>query len=45
MVIWASSDWLDLYDGYLGSIDGFFSADAIGGNRTVYDLVLLNGLF
>ena len=43
VVIWAPSDCLALYDGYLGDIDGFCSADVIGGNRTVSDLVLLDG--
>ena len=45
VVIWAPSDCLALYDGYLGFIYGFFFADVIGGNRTVSDLILLNGLF
>ena len=45
VVLWDPSDCLALYDGYLGAIDGFCSADVIGGNRTVSDLVLLDGLF
>ena len=45
MVIWDPSDCLDLYDGYLGVIDGFCSSDVIFVNCTVPDLVLLGGLF
>ena len=45
MVLWAPTDLLALYDGYLGAIDGFFSADSIGGNWKVSDLVLLDGFF
>ena len=45
MVIWAPSGFLALYDGYLGSIDGFYSADVIGGNRTFSESVLLDGFF
>ena len=45
VVIWDPYDCLDLYDGYLGAIYGFCYADIVSGNRTVSDLVLLNGLF
>ena len=45
MVLWDPSDCLALYGGYLGTIDGFCSADVIGGNRKVSDLILLDGLF
>ena len=45
VVLWATSDCIALYDGYLGSIDGFCSADVISVNPTVSDLVLLDGLF
>ena len=45
VVRWDSSDFLALYGGYLGTIDGFCYADVIGGNSTVSDLILLNGLF
>ena len=45
VVLWYPSDFLDFYDGCLGGIDGFFSADVIGGNRTVSDLVILDGFF
>ena len=45
VVLWAPSDCLALYDGYLGSKDGFYSADVISGNRTVSDLSLLDGFF
>ena len=45
VVLWDPSDCLALYGGYLGTIDGFCSADVIGGNRTVSDLILLDGLF
>ena len=45
VVLWAPSDCLSLYGRYLGGIDGFLSADVIGGNRTVSDLVLLDGFF
>ena len=44
VVLWDPYDFLDLYDGYLGAIYGFCYADVIGGNWTVYDLVLLDGL-
>ena len=45
MVLWYPSDCLALYDDYLRAIDGFYSADVISSNRTVYDFVLLDGLF
>ena len=45
VVRWAPSDFIALYDGYLGAIYGFCSADVIGGNRTVSDLFLLDGFF
>ena len=45
VVIWTPSDCLDLHYGYLGAIYGFFSADVIGGNLKVSDLVLLDGFF
>ena len=45
VVLWAPSDCLAFYDGYLGGIDGFCSADVIGGNWTVFDLVIFDGLF
>ena len=45
VVLWDTSDCLELFDGYLGGIDGFFSADVIGGNRKVSDLVLFDGFF
>ena len=45
VVLWDLSVFLALYDGYLGGIDGFCSADVIGGNRKVSDLVLLGGFF
>ena len=45
MVLWYHYDCLAFYDGYLGAIDGFFSADVIGGNWTFYNLVLLDGFF
>ena len=32
MVLWDPSGCLALYDGCLGDIDGFYSADAIYGN-------------
>ena len=43
MVLWYPYDFLALYDGYLGSIYVFCSADVIGGNLTVSDLVCLDG--
>ena len=45
MVLWATYDCLALYDGYLGDIYGFCSADVIGGNQIVSDLVILDGFF
>ena len=45
MVLWDTSDCIALYYGYLGAIDGFYSADFIGGNQTVSDLIILDGLF
>ena len=45
VVLWAPSDRLALYDGYLGAIDEFCSSYVIGGNPAVSDLVLLDGLF
>ena len=45
VVLWDPSDFIALYGGYLGTIDGFCSADVISGNRTVSDLILLDGLF
>ena len=45
MVLWDTYDCLALYYGYLGAIDGLYSADVIGGNWTVSDLVILDGLF
>ena len=45
VLLWTPYDCLALYDGYLGAIDGFCSADVIGGNQTVSDLVLLYGFF
>ena len=44
VVLWDPSDFLELYDGYLGGLDGFCSSDVIGGNWTVSDLVILDGL-
>ena len=45
VVLWDPSYCLALCYGCLVAIDGFCSADVIGGNRTVSDLVLLDGLF
>ena len=45
VVIWDPYDFLALYDDYLGGIYGLYSTDVIGGNWTVYDLVLLGGFF
>ena len=45
VVLWYPYDCLAFYGGYLGAIDGFFSADVIGGNRIVSDLVLMDGFF
>ena len=45
LVIRDPSDCLALYDRSLGSIDVFYSADFIGGNRTVYYLVPLDDFF
>ena len=45
VLLCAPSDCLALYDGYLGVIDGFYSANFICGNCTVPGLVLLDGLF
>ena len=45
VVLWDPSDCLALYGGYLVNIYGFCSADVIDGNRTVSDLILLDGLF
>ena len=45
MVLWYTYDCLDLYDGYLGAIDGFCYADDVCGNWTVPDLILLHGFF
>ena len=45
VVLWDPSGCLALYDGYLVSIDGFCSADVIGGNQKVSYLVLLDGFF
>ena len=45
VVLWDPSVCLDFYDGYLEAIDGLYSADIIGGNWTVSDLVLLDGFF
>ena len=39
------SDFLALYDGYLGAIDGFCSSDVICGNWTVTDLIILDSFF
>ena len=45
VVLWDPFDCFDFYDGYLGDIDGFYSADFVYGNRTVSDLILLDGFF
>ena len=45
VVIWDPSDCLALYDGYLGTIYGFCSADIISDNQKFSDLVLLHGFF
>ena len=45
VAIWTPSDCLALYDGHLGAIYGFCSADVISGNWKVSDLVLLDGIF
>ena len=45
VVIWDPYNFLTLYNGYLGAVDGFCSADVIGGNWTVSNLVLLDGFF
>ena len=45
VVVWSPSDFLALYSGYLGGIDGFLSAYFVCGNWTVPDLIILNGLF
>ena len=45
VVLWNPSGFFALHDGYLGDIYGFYSADVIGGNWTVSDLVLLESLF
>ena len=48
MVLWCSGILLNALPCMiviLGGMDGFCSVDVIGGNQTVYDLVLLDGLF
>ena len=45
VVLWNPSDFLALYDGNLGVRYGFFYADVISDNRTVPDLIILDGLF
>ena len=45
VVLWYPSDCLALYGGYLGNIDGFYSAGVFCGNWKFPDLILLGGLF
>ena len=45
VVLWGTSDFFAFYGSYLGSIDGFCSADVVCGNFKVPDLVLLGNLF
>ena len=45
VVLCNPSDILALYDGYLEAIYGFWSADVIDGNWTVYYLVILDGFY
>ena len=35
MILWYTLDGLYLYDGYLWSVDGFYSVDAIDGDQAV----------
>ena len=41
VMLWASSYCLALYYGFFGAIDGFCSADVIGGNWEVSDFIFL----
>ena len=45
VVLWNPSDWLDLFDSYLGAIHVFCSANVVCGNWTVTDFIRLNGIF
>ena len=45
VVLWDTSDFLTLYDGYLGGMCGFCSSDVVCGNWIVTDLILIYGLF
>ena len=45
VVLCYPSDWIALYDGYLGAIYGFWYHDFVCGNWTVRDLIPLDRLF